>query len=190
MLDVQELGGYIQENFSKTLFRLETLDQYEVASDGSDFARYLNGDPGPDPERKQPWLDHLRNEAERGLYRHRVHILRSPLSDYIRYECEWGYAYNVRAGEDVRILDVAERSCPEDVVDHDFWLIDDVKVLRMHYGANGQYLGAEIMPDHTLAKYRATREALWQASEQFEHYWAGHSEYWRDIPPVKKESIE
>jgi len=24
----------------------------------------------------------------------RVHVLRTPLSDYLRFECEWGYAYN------------------------------------------------------------------------------------------------
>jgi uncharacterized protein DUF6879 len=179
MMDVEELGGYITQHFTRTLFRLETLSQYEVASDGTDFARYLEGEAEPDPARKQPWLDHLRDEARRGLYRHRVHVLRSPLSEYLRYECEWGYAYNAQAGEDIRILDLAERPDPGNLVDHDFWLIDDNKVVRMHYGQTGQYVGAEVMPDREVYRYRAARDAAWNAAEPFARYWSAHPQYRR-----------
>ncbi len=43
-------------------------------------------------------------------------MLRTPLSDYLRYECEWGYTYNVTAGEDVRILDLATAPPGTDVL--------------------------------------------------------------------------
>lgn len=180
MLDVHELGEYINGNFTQTLFRLETLDQYEVVSDGSDVARYLAGELEPDMKRKGPWLERLREDAVQGRYRHRVHVLRSPLGDYLRYECEWGYAYNVRAGEDIRILDLAERRDPGGLVDHDFWLIDDSRVVRMHYARDGQFLGGEVAPDDTLARYRAARDAAWDAAEPFGSYWATHPQYWRD----------
>lgn len=179
MLDVQQLGEYIDTYFTQTLFRLETLDQYEVASDGNDFARYLAGEPEPTPERKQPWLHHLRQEAESGLYRHRVHVVHGPLTDYLRYECEWGYAYNAQAGEDIRILDTAERQKPDDLIDYDFWLIDNIRVLRMHYGPFGEFLGAEVAPDDELPQYIAAREAAWNAAVPFTEYWATHSQYWR-----------
>lgn len=180
MLGLEELNGYIERHFTRTLFRLETLDQYEVASDGSDFARYLAGEPEPTWERKQPWLDHLRWEANGGRYRHRVHVLRGPLGGYLRYECEWGYVYNARAGEDIRILDLSELPEPEGLVDHDFWLIDDSRVLRMHYGETGQFFGAEELDQPEVARYRAARDAAWHGAVPFEQYWRSHPQYWRD----------
>ncbi|MBV8542834.1 MAG: hypothetical protein JO266_14810 [Acidobacteria bacterium] len=39
---------------------------YEVASDGSDYRRYLDGADAPTPEHKQPWPDTLRAWAEQG----------------------------------------------------------------------------------------------------------------------------
>ena len=108
MLNETQLGEAIDSRFTRTLFRLEVLDRYDVATDGADYDRYLRGEVGPDPARKEPWLETLRREAAEGKYSHRVHVLTSPLTDYLRYECEWGYAYNAAAGEDIRILDLAE----------------------------------------------------------------------------------
>lgn len=50
--DFDELDALLDGR--RTLFRLETLDVYEVASDGSDYRRYLDGEAEPDGERKQP----------------------------------------------------------------------------------------------------------------------------------------
>jgi hypothetical protein len=99
VLDEQQLGDYIDRHFTSTLFRLETLDRYEVGSDGDDFARYLTDGPGPDMTRKGSWLDHIRGEVARGLHTYRVHVVRGPLTGYLRFEFEWGYAYNAAVGE-------------------------------------------------------------------------------------------
>jgi len=64
-MNVAELGANIRQHFTQRAFRLETLQQYEVASDGSDFARYLAGEAEPTQARKQPWLDRLRAERDR-----------------------------------------------------------------------------------------------------------------------------
>lgn len=74
---------------------------YEVASDGEDYRRYVRGEPGPDLARKGPWLERLRREAAAGIRNQRVHIMRSPLTDYLRYECEWGYVPNAAALADL-----------------------------------------------------------------------------------------
>lgn len=178
MMDASELGAYIDEHFTRTLFRLEVLDRYEVASDGGDFARWLEGAAEPTWERKGPWLEHLREEARQGKYSHRVHVVRSPLNDYLRYECEWGYAYNVEAGEDIRILDTAETTRPRDVIEEDFWLIDDELVVSMRYADDGSFHGAVVMPSSTLPRYRAARDAAWAAAVSFGDYWAAHPQYW------------
>jgi hypothetical protein len=61
--DVPQLTAFIAERFTKRAFRLETLDAYDVGSDGEDVARYLRGEASPDPERKEPWLAQLRVEV-------------------------------------------------------------------------------------------------------------------------------
>jgi hypothetical protein len=105
--------------------------------------------------------------------------VRSPLSPYLRYECEWGYAYNVTVGEDIRILDLAEHSRPSALVDEDFWLMDNTTVVKMHYQA-GRFVGAYVPPNAVLPRYRAARVAAWQAAVPFGEYWEAHPQYWRD----------
>lgn len=174
MLTAAELGEYIDMRLTRSAFRLELLDCYEVESDGGDFARYLHGEAAPTPERKQPWLERLRREREAGIHRHRVKVLSTPLSDYNRYACEWGYALNVAAGEDVRVVDLAEHPMPAGLVDHDFWLIDDHYPIRMHYDAGGRFLGAE--PADDVARYQRVRDSAIAASEPFTTWWPRHPE--------------
>jgi len=176
VLDAAELGRYIDERLTRSAFRLELLDSYEVEADGGDFARYLQGEPSPTAERKQPWLDRLRREHEAGILNQRVHVLSTPLSDYLRYECEWGYEPNVAAGEDVRIVDLTEHPAPDGIVDHDFWLIDDRYAIRMHYDDNGRFVGAEPVAEGQLPRYQRAREAAITPSEPFTAWWARHPE--------------
>ena len=96
-LDLSQLKQVL-DTTTQDLFRWETLPAYEVASDGSDYRRYLDGADAPTPERKQPWLDTLREWAKQGRPRHRVRLIHDPITDYERYACEWGYALNSQAG--------------------------------------------------------------------------------------------
>lgn len=179
MLTAAELGAYIDERLTRSAFRLELLDRYTVDSDGYDFERFKAGADAPTRERKQPWLDRLRAEAEAGIHNHRVHVLSRPLNDYLRYECEWGYVYNAAAGEDIRILDATDRAAPKGIVDHDFWLIDDEHPIRMYYSPAGEFLGAEPVP-HLLGPYQLARTLAVSASEPFNAWWQRHPEEWRE----------
>ena len=71
LLDLPQLRQTL-EGTTHDLFRWETLPAYEMASDGSDYRRYLEGADAPTIERKQPWLDTLRAWAEQGRPRRRV----------------------------------------------------------------------------------------------------------------------
>jgi Family of unknown function (DUF6879) len=176
MLDLSQLSERIN-GFARTAFRLETLDLYSSGSDGGDVARYLRGEPAPDPARKEPWLARLRDERASGKLRQRVHVLRSPLSPYLRYECEWGYAYNAPF-EDIRILDLAERAFPPGLIaDHDFWLIDDQDLIIINYDDGGRFASAEIAAAAELPRYQAARSAALAAAEPFLAYWRRHTEY-------------
>ncbi len=151
MLDVPQLTAFITERFTRHAFRLETLDAYDVGSDGEDVARYLRGERSPDPARKEPWLSQLR--AERAVP-------------------------NDAAGEDIRILDLAERTRPAGLdIDHDFWLLDDQHVVRMHYDQDAHFTGAEVLEPAALPRYLAARDAGLAAAEPFSSYWRWHPEY-------------
>lgn len=178
LLTEAELGELL-DHAQHELFRLEVLDAYEVATDGGDFGRYMAGAPGPDPARKEPWLARLRQDAARGLHNSRVHVVRSPLGDYLRYECEWGYAPNAEAGEDIRILDLAEVPGPRGLPGHDFWLMDGRTAVVMHYDDRARFLGASVAPRWQLGRYRRAARAAWQAAVPFDAYWSAHPQYQR-----------
>jgi hypothetical protein len=178
VLTAPDLGEYIDARLTRSAFRLELLDRYDVESDGADYERFLRGESTPTMDRKNPWLNRLRRERAAGIHNHRVHVLRTPLTDYLRYECEWGYAYNAAAGEDIRILDVTERSVPDGLVDHDFWLIDDEHGIRMHYDAGGRFIGAEPVADP--APYRRARDVAVAVAEPFDNWWSRHRGEWRE----------
>lgn len=178
MLDLPQLSALIN-GFSVTAFRLELLDRYTSGSDGGDVDRYLRGEPEPDPARKGPWLSRLRSERAEGRQRQRVHVLRSPISPYLRYESEWGYVPNAEAGEDIRILDLSERPLPPplDGIDHDFWLIDSTTAARMTYDSTGRFVSAETTEPGELPLYLAACDAAMAAAEPFADWWQRHPEF-------------
>lgn len=100
MLTITELDETIS-SARRSLFRLEILDRYEVPIDGSDFAVYLAGGSQPYNPNKLAWQEYLRAERAAGIWRHRVHLIDTThgLTDYLRYECEWGYTATTAAGE-------------------------------------------------------------------------------------------
>ncbi|MGH3287114.1 MAG: DUF6879 family protein [Streptosporangiaceae bacterium] len=181
MLDERELDEFFGRHFRRAAFRLEARDSYAVASDGGDLARYLAGDDAPDPDRKNAWLDELRADTAAGKRWQWVHVVYGPLSDYLRYEFEWGYAVNIHAGAEVRILDLAEHRRPSGLLDEDFWLLDDEAVLIMRYDARGQFLGAEPADPGELSRYRRAHDVAWQAATPFASYWAAHPGYHRRV---------
>lgn len=179
MLDERELDQFFAEHFQRTAFRLEWRDSYDVAAERGQLARYLAGEPGPDPDRTSPWLDELRADTAAGKRWQWVHVVRGPLSPYLRMAFEWGYSANVRAGADVRVLDLAEHPRPDGLVDEEFWLLDDDAVLIMRYDDQGRYLGAEPADPGELARYRRARDAAWQAAVPLSLYWRAHPQYHR-----------
>lgn len=62
---------------------------------------------------------------------------------------------------------------PPDVVDHDFWLLDDEVPIRMHYADDLQFVGATIEMG-LIDTYRAARDSALAAAEPFALWWARH----------------
>lgn len=177
MLDAAGLGEWIKAHWTRTKFRLETLDHLDVSTDEDWVGRYLAGDPAP----HRPWEDAIRSQVADGLITYRVHVVRSPLSDYLRYAMEWGYVGNAAAGERIRIIDLAEQSEPEQLIWQDFWLLDDLHLALMHYDGDGKFAGAEPVTDLVeVGRYRDCARAAWDVGRPFEDYWSAHPEAHRD----------
>jgi hypothetical protein len=173
----------IMNSAHDSLFRLETLDCYEVAIDGSELSVYLAGGDQPRNEAKLAWQERLASERVAGIWRHRVHLIDTTdgLNGYLSYECEWGYTATTTAGEGVRILDLPAASRPPELteIDHDFWMIDGERVVRMHYNADATFHGGELLPAELTPLYQAARDVAWEMAEEFTSWWAAHPEYHR-----------
>jgi len=182
-LDIPDLASYLSQRHTADLFRLETLDWYDVSSDDDDYYRYVSGAPAPEASVKDRWLDQLRADRAAGRQWRRVHALRSPLNDYLRYECEWCYTYNVAAGEDVRILDVTEAPAGAALLGvGDFFAVDGEHVVRSRYNTGGRFLSAVAVGTADRGAYVALAELAWQMGTPFAAWWAAHPEYHRATP--------
>jgi hypothetical protein len=157
-------------SFVRSVFRLETLAVYDMPGERDEFARHLAGERPP-ADLHYGWLDTVAAGTKAGKTFQRVHALTSPLSDYLKYEFAWGYVFNVRAGEDIRILDLAHSPDPG-LPTQDFWLLDETTVVRMDYDAAGRQLGRELLEDADPTPYVEWKRAALTLAEPFDRYYA------------------
>lgn len=170
-----EFRQWYDDHLTRDMLRLETLPYYDP--DRLSFAEWQRGDLQPNWERKQLWLDRVRTDHRAGITRRRVRIVRGPLTEYERYECQWGYIPLVAHGEDIRILDLTDTPFPLAAIG-DFSVFDDEHAIRMHYDAGGAFVGASVV-EHDVEFLVAVRDLLWHLSEPFTSWWARHPEHHR-----------
>lgn len=178
VLTLDQLGEFVAKHHTRDLFRLETLSFYNAASDADDLRRYLEGEPTPTADAKRPWLDRIRADVTSGRAWRRIHAVTQPLSDYVRYECEWGYVPNSTAGEQVRIAELT----PALAQVGDFFVLDGRYVVRSRYDETSRFVGAEVVGDLASAPFLAIAELLWNQAMNFSTWWDAHPRYHRDTP--------
>ena len=177
-LDEAALDEYT-DDFQHDAFRYETLTTYAVASDGDDFARYLNGEPAPSPDVISPWGNWVRAQRGRGATVRRVRVLHEKPSDYLRFELEWIYPANEAAGEDIRVLDLTDQRRPDGVLDIEFWLLDGDRAALMTYDERGRFVYADTVDGDDIGPVRRAASLAWQAASPLRVWWARHPEYHR-----------
>jgi len=158
-------------DFQSSAFRLELHPVYTMPGEADELRRFIAGERPP-ADYHYGWLDTMAAARAADKTVRRVRVVRQPLTGYIRYEFAWGFVYNVAAGEDIQILDLTDQPVP-DLPDHDFWLFDDVTVVKLLYRPDGTQIGRELVTEPDLDAYRSWREATWQAAVPFNDYWAG-----------------
>ena len=178
LMDLSTLGSFIESTAHQrgdSVFRMECLPEYAVSSDGDDFRRWQAGAAEPTWSRKQAWLDDLAADARAGIAHRRVRRLGQTLTEYELYSCQWGYALNADAGEDIRILRDGEHDAPE-LVDTEYWILNDQIVVPVLYDARGAFIGAGVLTGERTEEFLADRELAWAAAEPFAQWWARHPE--------------
>lgn len=165
-MDLDDLDR-IMDRATRSCFRLETLPQYLVPQEDSEFTAWQSGNPLPPrtPENSE-WLVELQGIIARGIRWYRVHILDYPLSDYSRFELG-GYHESQAVGEETHIADRAEH--PELVDMHeDFWLMDDEIAVRMVYDAEGYFLRPEPVDD--VRPYLVMKDTALRCAEPLDDF--------------------
>jgi len=170
LLDSTEWRKFF-DSYRHEAFRLETLSVYQVASERAEYETFLATGILDIPN-DDPWLTRVRHFRRTGRWVGRVHVIRRPLTDYLRYEFA-GYRCSVESGEDVRILDLTDR--PDlGLPVQDFWLFDDTAVVRMDYAPDGTQLGRELLEDVDPAAYVEWKRLALEHATPFTEYRLKH----------------
>lgn len=152
------------DSYQREAFRLETLPSYGVESEQGEYETFLATGNLHIPD-DDPWLVRVRHFRRTGRRIGRVHVIRRPLTDYLRYEFAV-YRHTVEAGEDVRILDLTGQPDPG-LPAQDFWLFDDTAIVRMDYDPDGTQLRRELLEDADSAPYVAWKRLALKHAESF-----------------------
>jgi hypothetical protein len=107
-------------------------------------------------------------------------VIDGPLTDYQRYGFEWVCEDAVAAGQDIRILDIAEVPATSILPrTGDFWVVEGEHVALVRYDTDGRHLG-EVAVDNSCAHgYVAAAEIAWQLATPFTEWWTAHPEHRR-----------
>jgi len=179
-LDITNFGAWLQAN-RKTpgdILRVQTLDAYEVESDGGDFAAYVRGAPGPTSPERKPFFDELRQERAKGMVWRDLTVVNGPLSDYQRYGFDWVCPDAVAAGQDIRVLDIADHPAAAVLLAlGDFWVIEGEQVVLVRYDAEGRHVGEVQVTAQGVHGYIAAAEMAWCLGTPFTDWWEAHPQY-------------
>lgn len=165
----RQLNSYFT-SFKRYAFRLEVLDSYSVPDHDPEFRAYLSGKPLP-PDRDAGWFDLVRSARAGGRFFRRIHIIPEILTDYLRYEIEWGYCYTAEAGEEICLLTWREDVLSMKEVLSDFWLFDDNQLVFMRYDDNGKLVARELLEEEEVVRqYVDIMKRLWKVATPLQMY--------------------
>lgn len=144
------------------MFRLETLQAYDVAYELEAYERFLRS--GQVDLTPGPWQALVAGHVAAGRACRRVHVVTEPLTPYLRYELAAPYARSIAAGEQIRLLTVAPGSWPPGVPGYDFWVFDE-EVWVMRYDDAGRFVQIEVdRSPQAAAEHQAAAEKAFTAA--------------------------
>jgi hypothetical protein len=145
-----------------------------VSYESASVRAFLAGGPEVERDYSTGWLANVRRATNEGRRFARVRVISVPFSDYSRYGI-WSSKYTTTAGEDIRYL---ARGAPgtEELPDHDYWLLDSRRLVRMHFDEDDQPLNHELIDDDPalILQHNYWRDAAWHQAIRREEFAAAH----------------
>ncbi|MGH3824983.1 MAG: DUF6879 family protein [Pseudonocardiaceae bacterium] len=123
---------------------MEVRESYAAPREAESFRKFRAGEP-VDLSWAETWLSMIREATAEGRRFSRVRVVSMPLSDYSRFGL-WAAQFTNDAGEDIRYT-TRDKAQMADLPNHDYWLFDSRKLVRMHFGDEDRFLGGEIIED-------------------------------------------
>lgn len=161
-------------DFEHTAFRLEVREGYNAAREVESFRRFRAGE-AVDLSWADSWFDMIKKATGAGRQFARVRIVSTPLSTYNRFGL-WAARRATAAGEDIRYL-ARHMADQFDLPDHDYWLFDSRKLVRMHFGDDDRFRGGEVIDDPTeIVKHNYWRDVAQHHAVRREDFEAEQTE--------------
>jgi hypothetical protein len=108
----------------------------------------------------QDWLTMIRAATAEGRRFTRVRVVSMPLTDYSRFGV-WCAQFTNGAGEDIRYL-TRDQADAERLPNHDYWLFDSRKLVRMLFDDDDSFLGGELIEDPSkIVNHNYWRDTAW-----------------------------
>lgn len=141
--------------FRRSAFRLETQDAYALSYERADFEAFLAGTPlSPQIGWFRDWLDQVAAQTRAGKSVSRVRVLAEPPTDYQRWTLS-GTRWYEAAGDIIRYMPRSQAVAIDLPMGTDWWLLDDERLILMHFTSNGEVSGKELVTDPgIIARYR------------------------------------
>jgi hypothetical protein len=114
-------------------------DNYDASYENESLRKFLAG-ASDDLPWMQNWLAMIREATSKSRRFHRVRVVSLPLTDYSRFGV-WCAQFTNGAGADIRYA-TRDQARTEGLPDHDYWLFDSRKLVRMHFDHTDSFLGA------------------------------------------------
>lgn len=157
-------------DFEHTAYRLEALQTYGVGYEDQSFRAFVDGRPLTTDRARDDWTGMIRAAVAAGKVFQRVHVVREPLTDYLRYELAWWYGPNTDAGDDIRIL-VAQPDTWPTLPRHDYWLFDSSHLWIMEYADDGAFRWMEQIDNPAMiVRYSYWRDAALHMAVPYRDY--------------------
>ncbi|MFD8696466.1 DUF6879 family protein [Kitasatospora purpeofusca] len=157
---------------TSTAVHLELRDQYSVAEEASELAKWHRGeavDVDPDSEYWGGWSDLVRRTVARGVRVRRARVVSVPVTDYVRYEHHIT-SVNLAIGEQVRWLARSEASDLA-LPGNDFWLVDGRAVRFNLFDGPGAALDPRYSEEPAVVELCANAfEAVWERGAEHEKF--------------------
>jgi hypothetical protein len=115
------------------------------------IALFRQGKPKPEGHNAR-WHETVRKNLAGHRTIGRVRVVRTPLTEYQRYQLAWGIPGNIEAGEDIRILNLSETG-DLGLPDQDWWIFDAERVVHLNFRPDGSIIDRELIDDPDLAQY-------------------------------------